>query len=60
MNTRFSSHSMTLADAFEQFLETSSFARRTHESYAEDLAPLFAEVGQQPIVALTAHTARSP
>ena len=39
MNTRFSFHSMTLADAFEQFPESSSFARRTRESYAEDLAP---------------------
>ena len=58
MKTHFSSHSVTLADAFEQFLETSSFARRTRESYAEDLAPLFAEVGQQPITALTADVAQ--
>ena len=48
------SPSSTLAGAFEQFLEISSFARRTRESYAEDLAPLFAEVGQQPVTALTA------
>src|SRR5438270_10091449 len=58
MKTRFTSRSVTLADAFEQFLETSSFARRTRESYAEDLAPLFAEVGQQPITALTADVAQ--
>lgn len=57
MNSLFSSHSVTLADAFEQFLETSSFARRTRERYAEDLAPLFAEVDQQPITALTADVA---
>src|SRR6266567_4568008 len=47
-------HPSTLASAFEQFLEVSSFARRTRESYAEDLAPLFAEVGQEPVTALTA------
>src|SRR5437016_1555630 len=47
------SPSLTLAHAFEQFLEISSFARRTRESYAEDLAPLLAEVGQQPVAALT-------
>jgi integrase len=53
MKTRASFHSLTLASAFEQFLEVSSFARRTRESYAEDLAPLLTEVGQQPIRALT-------
>lgn len=47
------SPSLTLAQAFEQFLETSLFARRTRESYAEDLAPLFAEIGQKPVTALT-------
>ncbi len=31
---------MTLTGAFEQFLEGSPFARRTRESYTEDLAPL--------------------
>src|SRR2546430_10319457 len=46
--------SLTLAQAFEQFLEVSSFARRTRESYAEDLAPLFAECGQMPVAGLTA------
>ncbi len=54
MKTRSSFHPLTLASAFEQFLEVSSFARRTRESYAEDLAPLFAEVGQKPVTALTA------
>jgi len=54
MKTCSSFPSLTLAQAFEQFLETSLFARRTRESYAEDLAPLFTEVGQQPVTALTA------
>ena len=53
MKTHASSPSLTLSQAFEQFLENSSFARRTRESYAEDLAPLFAEVGQKPVTALT-------
>ncbi len=48
------SPSLTLAHAFEQFLEVSSFARRTRESYTEDLALLLAECGQSPITALTA------
>jgi site-specific recombinase XerD len=48
------SPSLTLEQAFEQFLEVSSFARRTRESYTEDLAPLFTEIGQKPITALTA------
>lgn len=59
MKTRSSSYPLTLADAFEQFLETSSFARRTRESYAEDLAPLIALVGQHPVTALTAGIAQS-
>jgi len=54
MKIHSSSYPLTLAHAFEQFLETSSFARRTRESYAEDLAPLIASVGQQPVTALTA------
>jgi len=45
---------LTLKEAFEQFLEGSSFARRTRESYAEDLAPLWAVSGQTPLSALTA------
>ena len=44
---------VTLKGAFEQFLEGSSFARRTRESYSEDLAPLFAACGQAPIPDLT-------
>jgi integrase/recombinase XerC len=44
---------VTLRGAFEQFLDGSSFARRTRESYTEDLAPLFAACGQAPIPALT-------
>lgn len=44
---------LTLKEAFEQFLESSSFARRTRESYAEDLAPLLAVCGQTPLCALT-------
>jgi site-specific recombinase XerD len=54
MKTHSSSHPLTLAHAFEQFLEASSFARRTRESYAEDLAPLIVSVGQKPVTALTA------
>src|SRR5882762_6772088 len=54
MKTHSSFRPLTLAGAFEQFLEVSSFARRTRESYAEDLVPLLAEVGQQPVTALTA------
>ena len=51
MKTPVSSQPLTLAGAFEQFLEVSSIARRTRESYTEDLAPLFAEYGQAPITA---------
>lgn len=53
MKTRASCQPLTLASAFEQFLVISSFARRTCESYPEDLASLLAEVGQQPVTALT-------
>src|SRR5437016_204484 len=56
MKTPSSFHPLTLASAFEQFLDASSFARRTRESYTEDLAPLLAEVGQQPVRALTTDT----
>jgi site-specific recombinase XerC len=45
---------LTLSHAFEQFLENSSFSRRTRGSYTEDLALLFAECGQMPVTALTA------
>jgi integrase/recombinase XerC/integrase/recombinase XerD len=53
MKIHSSSLPLTLVGAFEQFLEVSSFARRTRESYTEDLAPLLAEVGQKPATALT-------
>jgi integrase len=59
MKTRSSSYPLTLAYAFEQFLETSSFTRRTRESYTEDLAPLMALVGQQPVTALTTDVAKT-
>src|SRR5947209_1923067 len=54
MKTRSSLSPLTLACAFEQFLEVSSFARRTRESYAEDLAPLLTECGQKPVTELSA------
>ena len=54
MKTRSASPSLTLSRAFEQFIEASSFVRRTRESYTEDLAPLLAECGQSQITALTA------
>jgi integrase/recombinase XerC len=46
--------SSTLNGAFEQFLEHSAFARRTRESYREDLTPLLALCGQAPVPALEA------
>ena len=54
MKTYTSLDPLTLAGAFDQFLEISSFARRTRESYTEDLAPLFVEVGQKPVTDLSA------
>src|SRR5438309_4226299 len=51
--------SITVQSDFVQFLEGSSFARRTCESYAEDLKPLLTQVGQAPITALTDDIARS-
>ncbi|EFH88150.1 tyrosine-type recombinase/integrase [Ktedonobacter racemifer] len=51
--------SITVRQAFAQFLEGSSFARRTRESYAEDLHPLLTQIGQAPITALTDDVARS-
>jgi site-specific recombinase XerD len=59
MKTRSSLSPLTLACVFEQFLEGSSFARRTRERYAEDLAPLLAEVGQRSNTALTADVAQA-
>ena len=51
--------SITVREAFVQFLEGSSFAQRTRESYAEDLKPLLTQVGQALITALTDDVARS-
>src|SRR5437016_12803234 len=59
MNQSACSLSITLRRAFEHFLEDSSFARRTRESYTEDLKPLLAQIGQEPITALTDDVARS-
>lgn len=47
------SATLTLARAFERFLEEASFARRTRESYAEDLAPLLTQYGQADASVLT-------
>ncbi len=44
---------LTLASAFAQFLDRASFARRTRESYAEDLAPLLTQYGQANVSVLT-------
>src|SRR5579871_202177 len=46
----------TCSQALTHFLTISSFSRRTRESYAEDLAPLLAQIGRQPLSALTAET----
>jgi integrase len=43
----------TLASAFEHFLDQALFARRTRESYTDDLAPLLTRYGQAPVSALT-------
>jgi integrase len=53
MNLTIFPASSTLSRAFDQFLITLPFARRTRESYSEDLAPLLARIGQQPISAFT-------
>lgn len=53
MNRSDSLEQVTLSKAFVQFLESTSFARRTRESYADDLAPLLTEVGHAPVDALT-------
>jgi site-specific recombinase XerD len=47
----------SLAAALERFLARSRFAARTRESYAQDLAPLLARVGEQPVTAVTHETA---
>jgi integrase len=48
----------TCAQAVEQFLATSSFAGRTRESYADDLAPLLRRIGRAPVRALTREEAQ--
>lgn len=53
MNKPDFSATLTLARAFERFLEEASFARRTRESYAEDLAPLLTQYGQADASVLT-------
>jgi site-specific recombinase XerC len=59
MKTRLTSPSLILSCAFEQFLEVSSFARRTRESYTEDLVSLFAQIGHMPVTALTTDVIQS-
>ncbi len=44
----------TLTSAFAQFLDSAPFARRTRESYTDDLAPLLVQYGQSDISVLTA------
>src|SRR5260221_3097072 len=44
---------LTLARAFELFLDSAPFARRTRESYTEDLAPLLTQYGQEVVSVLT-------
>ncbi len=46
-----------LQTALERFLARSRFASRTRESYTQDLAPLIAAAGDQPISALANGTA---
>lgn len=53
MNKPDSLETLTLAKTFEQFLESAPFARRTCESYAEDLAPLLRPYGQASVTVLT-------
>lgn len=43
----------TLISAFEQFLDHALFARRTRESYTDDLAPLLTKYGHAEVSVLT-------
>jgi len=43
--------------AVERFLVRSRFSARTRESYAQDLAPLLAHVGDQPVATALTHAA---
>jgi len=45
-----------LHTALERFLARSRFAARTRERYAQDLAPLVAQHGQEPVTSLTHRT----
>jgi integrase len=45
-----------LRTALERFLARSRFAARTRESYAQDLAPLVAQHGDEPVASLTHQT----
>ena len=45
-----------LHTALERFLARSRFAARTRESYAQDLAPLVTQHGQEPVTSLTHRT----
>lgn len=53
MNRPDSLPTITLTKAFEAFLESAPFARRTRESYADDLAPLLTQYGQADVSVLT-------
>src|SRR6266566_8655101 len=48
---------LNLSHTFQMFLAQSTFAARTRESYAEDLAPLMRTLGEAPISVLTSHVA---
>ena len=48
---------LTLSHAFQRFLAQPTFAARTRESYAEDLAPLMRTLSEAPISALTSQVA---
>src|SRR5258707_7742086 len=43
----------SLRAALQRFLARSRFAARTRESYAQDVAPLAAQHGDQPVTGLT-------
>jgi len=49
----------SLRAALERFLARSRFAVRTRESYGQDLGPLLAHSGRQPVTGLTHQTAAS-
>src|SRR5436190_7678469 len=59
MNRPDSLPAMTLTRAFESFLESAPFARRTRESYTDDLAPLLRQYGQADVAVLTTEIVRA-